>query len=96
MSQWRSKTYVECCENSLSKTQIGNIALKVRSCLQKLQDSNKSSEQLAEVNKTTHSSNKTDFVRDEPSQQGLQQKKLAFSDSENNLIRKRISKYGYG
>ena len=70
--------------------------MKARSCLQKLQDSSKSSEQLAEVNKTTHSSNKTDFERDEPSQQGLQQKKLAFSDSEDNVIRKRISKYGYG
>ena len=70
--------------------------MKARSCLQKLQDSSKSSEQLTEVNKSAHSSNKTDFERDEPSQQGLQQKKLAFSDSEDNVIRKRISKYGYG
>ena len=39
-------------------------------CLQKLQDSSKSSEQLAEVNKATHSSNKIDFEKGEPSKQG--------------------------
>ena len=64
-------------------------------CLEKLQDSSKSLEQLAEVNKVTHSSNKTDFERDEPGQQGLRQKKVAFSDSEDNFIHKGISKYGY-
>ena len=65
-------------------------------CLQKLQDSSKSSEQLAEVNKATHSSNKIDFEKGEPSKQGLRQKKVAFSDSEDDFIRKGISKYGYG
>ena len=70
--------------------------MKARSCLEKLQDSSESSEQLSEVNKGAHSSNKIDFERDEPSKQGLQQKKLAFSDSEDNFIRKGISKYGYG
>ena len=70
--------------------------MKARSCLEKLQDSSKSSEQLSEVNKATHSSNKIDFERDEPSKQGLRQKKVAFSDSEDNFIRKGISKYGYG
>ena len=45
--------------------------MKARSCLEKLQDSRKSSEQLAEVNKATHSSNKVDFEREEPRKQGL-------------------------
>ena len=44
-------------------------------CLQKLQDSSKSSEQLAEVNKATHSSNEIDFEKGEPSKQRLRQKK---------------------
>ena len=70
--------------------------MKARLCLEKLQDSSESSEQLAEVNKATHSSNKIDYERDEPSKQGLRQKKVAFSDSEDNFIRKGISKYGYG
>ena len=70
--------------------------MKARSCLEKFQDSSKSSEQLPEVNKATHSSNKINFERDEPSKQGLRQKKVAFSDSEDNFIRKAISKYGYG
>ena len=78
------------------KLRSGNIAMKARSCLEKLQDSSKSSEQLAEVNKTTHSSNKLDFEKDQPSQQELRQKKVAFSDSEDNFIRQGISKYGYG
>ena len=78
------------------KLRSENIAMKARSCLEKLQDSRKSSEQLAEVNKTTHSSNKLDFEKDQPSQQGLRQKKVAFSDSEDNFIRQGISKYGYG
>ena len=51
---------------------------------------------MSEVNKATHSGNKVDFERDEPSKQGLQQEKVAFSDSEDNIIRKGISKYGYG
>ena len=70
--------------------------MKARSCLEKLQDLSKSSEQLSEVNKATHSSNKINFERDKPSKQGLRQKKVAFSDSEDNFIRKGISKYGYG
>ena len=70
--------------------------MTARSCLEKLQDSSKSSEQLSEVNKATHSSNKINFERDEPSKQGLRQKKVAFSDSEDNFVRKGISKYGYG
>ena len=45
--------------------------MKARSYLEKLQDLSKSSEQLSEVNKATHSSNKIDFKRDEPSKQGL-------------------------
>ena len=61
--------------------------MKTRLCLEKL---------LVQINKATHSSNKTDFERDEPSEQGLRQKKVAFSDSEDNFIRKGISKYGYG
>ena len=39
--------------------------------LEKLQDSSKFSEQLAEVNKATHSRNKIDFEKSEPSKQGL-------------------------
>ena len=53
------------------KLRSENIAMKVRLCLKKLQDSSKSSEQLSEVNKATHSSNKINFERDEPSKQGL-------------------------
>ena len=77
------------------KLRSENIAMKAKSCLEKVQDSSKSSEQLAAVNKATHSSNKIDF-EDEPRKQGLRQKKAAFSDSEDNFIRKWISKYGYG
>ena len=69
--------------------------MKARSCLEKLQDSRKSSEQLSEVNKVTDSSNKIYFERDEPSKLGLRHKKVAFSDREDNFIRKGISKYGY-
>ena len=49
--------------------------MKANSCFEKLQDSSKPSEQLAEVNKATYSSNKIDFEKGEPSKQGLQQKK---------------------
>ena len=70
--------------------------MKAKLCLEKLQDSSKSSEQLATVNKATHSSNKIDFEKGEPKKQGLRQKRAAFSDSEDNFIRKGISKYGYG
>ena len=73
-----------------------NIAMKAKSYLEKLQDSSKSSEHLATINKTTHSSNKINFEKGEPSKQGLRQKKAAFSDSEDNFIRKGFSKYGYG
>ena len=76
------------------KLRSENIAMKARSCLEKLQDSRKSSEKLSEVNKATHSSNKTNLERDEPSKEGLRQKKVA-SDSEDNFILKGISKYGY-
>ena len=62
--------------------------MKAKSCLEKLQDSSKSSEQLAAVNKATHSSNKIDLEKGELSKQGLRQKKVAFSDSEDNFIRK--------
>ena len=47
-----------------------NIAIKAILCLEKLQDSGKFSEQLAEVNKATHSTNKIDFEKGEPSKQG--------------------------
>ena len=69
--------------------------MKAKSCREKLQDSSKSSEQMAAVNKATHSSNKIYFEKGEPRKQGLRQKKAAFSDSEDNFIRKGISKYGY-
>ena len=52
--------------------------MKAKSCLDKLQDSSKSSEQLAAVNKATHASNKIDFEKGEPSNQKLRQKKVAF------------------
>ena len=55
--------------------------MKAKLCLEKLQDSSKSSEQLAAVTKATHSSNKIDFEKGEPRMQGLRQKKAAFSDS---------------
>ena len=44
--------------------------MKAILCLEKLQDSGKFSEQLAEVNKATHSTNKIDFEKGEPSKQG--------------------------
>ena len=46
---------------------------------------------MSEVNADTHFSNEINFERDEPSKQGLQQKKVAFSDSEDNFICKGIS-----
>ena len=49
--------------------------MKAILCLEKLQDSGKSSEQLAEVNKVTHSTNKIDFEKGEPSKQGYNWKK---------------------
>ena len=52
--------------------------MKAKSCLEKLQDSSKSSEQLAAVNKATHSSNKIDFEKDEPRKQGCDRKKQLF------------------
>ena len=55
--------------------------MKAKLCLEKLQDSSKSSEQLAAVTKATHCSNKIDFEKGEPRKQGLRQKKAAFSDS---------------
>ena len=70
--------------------------MKAKSCLEKLQDSSKSSEQLAAVNKAPHSSNKIDFEKGEPRKQGLRQKKAAFLDREDNFIRKGISKYDCG
>ena len=73
-----------------------NIAMKGKLYLEKLQDSSKSSEQLTELNKATHSSNEIDFEKGQPSKQGLRQKKAAFSNSEDNFIRKEISEYGYG
>ena len=69
--------------------------MKAILCLEKLQDSSKSSEQLAEVNKATHLSNKIDFEKGEPSKQGLRQKKAAFPDSKDDFTRKGISKYKY-
>ena len=60
------------------KIKSENIAMKAKSCLDKLQDSSKSSEQLAAVNKATHSSNKIDFEKGGPSNQMLLQKKWLF------------------
>ena len=71
------------------KLALENVAMKAKSCLEKLQDSSKFSEQLVEVNKATHFSNKIDFEKGEPSNQGLRQKETTFSDSEDNFIRKR-------
>ena len=78
------------------KLRSENITMKAKSYLEKLKDSSKSSEQLPKVNKATCSSNKLDFEKGKPSKQGLRQKKAAFSDSEDDFIPKRISKYGYG
>ena len=69
--------------------------MKAKSCLEKIQDSSKSSEKLDAVNKATHSSNKIHFEKGETRKQGLRQKKAAFSDSEDNFISKGISEYGY-
>ena len=53
------------------KLRSENIAMNAKLWLEKLQDSSKFSEQLAEVNKATHSRNKIDFEKSEPSKQGL-------------------------
>ena len=55
------------------KIKSENIAMKAKSCLDKLQDSSKSSEQLAAVNKATHASNRIDFEKGEPTNQKLRQ-----------------------
>ena len=47
------------------KLTLENIAMEAKSCLEQLQDSRKSSEQLAAVNKAIHSSNKIDFEKGE-------------------------------
>ena len=52
--------------------------MKAKLCIEKFQDSSKSSEQLSAVNKVTHSSNKIGFEKGEPSKQGLRQKKSGF------------------
>ena len=69
--------------------------MKAKSCLRsfKIQVN---PEQLAAVNKTTHSRNKIDLEKGKPSKQRLRQKKAVFSASEDNLIRKGISKSVYG
>ena len=58
-------------EIQYQKLRSENITMKVKLCLEKLQDPSKFSEQLAEVNKATHSSNKIDFEKGEPSKQRL-------------------------
>ena len=58
-------------EIQYQKLRSENITMKAKLCLEKLQDPSKSSEQLAEVNKATHSSNKIDFEKGEPSKQRL-------------------------
>ena len=78
------------------KLKSQNIAMKTKSCLKKLKDLSKSSEQLAAVNKATNSNNKVDFQKSELSNHKLRHKNAAFSDSEDTFLRKGISKYGYG
>ena len=78
------------------KVRSENIALKAKSCLQKLQDSSKSSEHLVEINKGTKSKKKVHFEKGESSKVNLRQRKVPFSDIEDNFIRKGISKYGDG
>ena len=75
--------------------------MKAKSCLEKLQDSSiyfktyfSTSEQLSEVSKAAHSTNKIDFEKAEPTKQELRQKKEVFPDSQDDFIRKGISKYG--
>ena len=65
--------------------------MKVRSCLEKLQDSSKFPGQLAAANQAIHSSTKVDFEEGEPSKQKLRQK-ASFSESEDNFIHKGIFK----
>ena len=45
--------------------------MEAKSCLKKLQDSSKSPEQLATVNKVTQSSDQKDLEKVEPSKEGL-------------------------
>ena len=58
-------------------------------CPEKLQDLFKFSEQFAAVNKTTQSSNKIDFEKVNKASKGYDRKKAAFSDREDNFIRKK-------
>ena len=78
------------------KVRSENIAVKAKSCLQKLQDTRKASEQLAEINKGTKSTRNVDFEKGESSKVNLRQKKVPFSNTEDNFIRKGISRYGEG
>ena len=84
MSQWWSNTS-NVAKTHYRKIKSENIAVKAKSCLEKLQDSSKSSEQLAPVNKTTHSSNKINFEKDETNIQKLRKEKVAFSNSKDNF-----------
>ena len=69
------------------------MLIKAKSCLEELQDSRKSSDQLAAViNKATHPSNKENFEKGEPSNQKLRQKKAFFSESKNVLTHNETSK----
>ena len=52
--------------------------MKAKLCLEKLQDSSKSSEQLAAVTKATHSSNKIDFEKVNQESKGYDRKKQFF------------------
>ena len=78
------------------KVKSENIAVKAKSCLQKLQDTSKASEQLIEINTRTKSTTKVDFQKGESSKVNLRQKKVPFSEIEDNFIRKGIIKYGDG
>ena len=78
------------------KLRSENIALKAKSCLQKLQDSTKSSEQIMEINKNTRAKTTVDFEKGESSKINLRQKKVPFSNAEDNFIRKGILRYGQG
>ena len=69
--------------------------MKAKSCLRssKIQVN---PEQLAAVNKTTYSRNKIDLEKVNQANKGHDRKKALFSESEDNFIRKGISKYVYG
>ena len=82
------------------KLKSQDVAMKAKSCLDKLRDASTSSNQILDINSyvnnnsNTHSKN---IVNDTPAHINCaRQKKTPFSDIEDNFIKEGVNKYGYG